>query len=392
MVDLDRFKEVNDTLGHNIGDAVIVEAARRLSAVAVEGDFVARLGGDEFVVMTAIATGDCDSRDTLARRVGAALAESMTIDDMPLATTASIGAALYPQHGHSADNLMKSADLALYEAKRRGRNNVCTFDAPMRARLEAERVLQAEMQAAIGLGQFDPWFQPIVDLETGGAVCFEALARWRHPVRGLVQPDVFIPLAEQSGAILALGEQILAKSCAVAARWPQPLPVSVNLSPVQFRRPEYLVAKVKEILADTGLAPERLYLELTESLLMDDTVQTRAAVEALARHGVRFALDDFGAGYSSLSYIQSYPFAKIKLDKKFVDQIETHRTSAAIVAAVRLLSEHLGVELVAEGVETERQHHALRALGVTRAQGYLFGRPAPDAHFADASADLATPA
>jgi EAL domain-containing protein (putative c-di-GMP-specific phosphodiesterase class I) len=230
--------------------------------------------------------------------------------------------------------------------------------------------------------------EPICEIETGRPVAFEALARWRHPARGLVQPGVFIPLAEQSGAILALGEQILAKSCALAASWPETLPVSVNLSPVQFRRPEYLVATVKEILARTGLAPARLYLEITESLLMEDTAQTRAAVEELARFGVRFALDDFGAGYSSLSYIQSYPFAKIKLDKKFVDQIETHRTSAAIVVAVRILSERIGVELVAEGVETERQHLALRALGITLAQGFLFGRPAREAQFLERPCDL----
>ncbi len=382
-VDLDRFKDVNDTEGHAAGDAVIVETARRLVAITAPGDVVARIGGDEFVLL-AHRRQETSSRDAsgpaeFAARIVAALGRPIYVEGVALPMTASVGIALYPDHGAEADDLMKRSDIALYEAKRSGRGRFHIFDRSMQARLDHARTLEIELQRAIREDQFEAWFQPINNLETGKPLGYEALARWRHPTRGLIAPDHFIPVAEQNGAIVDIGKAMLEKACAAAVLWDRGLTVAVNLSPVEFRQPRELVGRIMDTLRRTGLDPARLYVEVTESLMLEDTPQTRDAVRELAGYGVRFALDDFGAGYSSLSYIKDYPFSKIKIDRKFVDRIDSDPVSSAIVASVCVLGERTNMDIVAEGVETLTQEIALRRLGIRHAQGYLYGRPGPKA-------------
>jgi len=377
-VDLDRFKEINDTAGHSVGDAFIVETARRLRAATRPGDVVARLGGDEFVVLARDLprTGPCAV--DLAGRIVDALRQPIEVDGVALPTTASVGVAVYPEHGAQADELMKRSDIALYEAKRSGRGRFGVFDSAMQTRLDDARTLEIEIQSALREDQFEAWFQPIQDMETGNILGYEALARWRHPTRGLVSPDNFIPMAEQSGAIVDIGHTILEKACRAAANWDPKLTVAVNFSPVEFRRPTELVQNVKDTLLRTRLDPSRLFVEITESLMLEDSIETRAAIAQLSSIGVRFSLDDFGAGYSSLSYIQDYPFSKIKIDRKFVDRIDSDTVSAAIIASVCVLAERTQMEIVAEGVETYNQEIALRRMGIRHAQGFLYGRPGPE--------------
>lgn len=376
MIDLDRFKEINDTLGHSAGDAVIIEMAQRIRRALRPDDILARLGGDEYVILKRCPDPYIEARDD-AERLVEALAKPLTIDEMSLPASASIGVALYPEHARSGGELMKLADIALYEAKHRGRNTSCVFDASMQAQINDKRLIKREIQAAIDARQFEPWFQPILDIHTGRIIGYEALARWRHPTLGMIAPNRFIPLAEQSGSIFEIGEMIFEQACHAAASWPEDVTLAVNLSPVQFRRPEALVDMIQRALAKTGLSSSRLYVEITESLLIEDTPQTRLAIAELSFLGVRFSLDDFGAGYSSLSYIQQYPFSRIKIDKRFIDAIDSDKTSRAIVSAVLALAEGIGLDVVAEGVETRVQEAALLEIGVTQAQGYFYGKPAP---------------
>ncbi len=376
LVDLDRFKEVNDTKGHAMGDAVLVETAARLLATAGPGVEVARMGGDEFMLLARRPRG----QEAHFEALGAALAEDLSrplqVGEAVIPMGASVGAAIYPRHGEDMTALMKHADFALYDAKRDGRRRFRMFDQSLESRLTEERVLGAELEQAFSEDQLEVWYQPIRSLSTGELSGYEALVRWRHPTRGLIFPDAFIPFAEQSGAIARLGEIVLEKACRDAAGWDERVSVAVNVSPRQFRQPEPLLEAVKRALALSGLTPSRLHLEITESFLMADTEQTRAAVNELADLGVRFALDDFGAGYSSLGYIQSYPFSEIKIDRKFVANIHDDPVSSAIVASVCVLAERVRMKVVAEGVETLAQQRALKALGVDLAQGYLYGRPA----------------
>ena len=376
IIDLDRFKEINDSLGHAVGDAVIVETARRLGELAGADCRVARMGGDEFMV---IARGR-RFRGVDAAALGKDLLHSLSqpheIDRVAIPTSASIGVALYPEHGREMAELMKNADFALYEAKRAGRGRLCMFDASMQDRLAEERLLEIELEQAIAEDQFEVWYQPIQNIETGVLRGYEALVRWRHPTRGLIPPSRFVPIAEQNGSMVAIGQIVVEKACEAASRWDRRISVSVNLSPSQFRRPDPLVAGIKKAIEMSGLDPSRLYLEITESLLMEDTPQTRQAINALADFGVKFSLDDFGVGYSSLAYIQSYPFSNIKIDRTFVENIANDRISSAIVASVCVLAERIDVDVVAEGVETQVQQRALRELGVQLAQGFLYGRPA----------------
>lgn len=391
VADLDRFKEINDMLGHNAGDEVIVTMAARLRSVVDQDDLVARLGGDEFIVLSRGSRQDepCHSI-ALAERIVAVLREPLAIDTSPIPISASLGVVHYPDHGVAAQDLLKKVDIALYEAKRQGRDRVAVFDGSMQKRFNDARIMELEIESAIARDEFEPWFQPIGNIESGDILGYEALARWRHPVRGMISPARFIPSAERTGAIVQIGEQILEKACAAAVNWPAALFVAVNLSPVQFRQPQKVVAMVRQALARTGLPPSRLNLEITESMMMEDTAQTRSAINELAAMGIRLSLDDFGAGFSSLSYIHYYPFSKIKIDKCFIDNIVAGRESVAIVSATRVLAEKLDMELVAEGVESLRQHLALRQLGVTQAQGYFYGEPAPHAAIANAPRRLAT--
>jgi diguanylate cyclase (GGDEF)-like protein len=377
LVDLDRFKAINDTFGHAMGDAVIVETAERLWRAAEGSAQVARMGGDEFML---IARGDRFSAKRaadFAAKILERLSEPFEFEGNLVPLAGSVGVAIYPQHGREMAELMTHADCALYEAKREGRGRFRLFDESLRSRLAEERLLEIELEAALRDDGLEVWYQPIKSLRTGAVRGYEALARWRHPTRGLVPPDRFVRIAEQNGAIHRLGEIVLEKACREAAAWDERVSLSVNLSPQQFRRPEPLVEAVKRALAVSGLAPSRLILEITESLLLEDTPQTRKAVNDLADHGVKFSLDDFGVGYSSLAYIQNYPFSEIKIDRKFVQDIHAGPVSSAIVASVCVLASRIGMTVVAEGVETLAQQRALLDLGVELAQGYLYGRPAP---------------
>jgi diguanylate cyclase (GGDEF)-like protein len=377
MVDLDRFKVINDTLGHAAGDIVIVEAARRLCAAAGAGAEVARMGGDEFLVLAHADRGGGDNAEAFGRALREKLSQPFEIEGASAPIGGSVGVAVYPGHGRDMAELLRHADFALYEAKREGRGRVRVFDDALHRRLAEERALEAELEEALREDQLEIWYQPIQSLGSGVLRGYEALVRWRHPTRGLVPPLVFVPLAEQNGAIYRLGEIVLEKACREAARWDRRLSVAVNISPQQFRRPESLAEAVKRALLHSGLEPSRLYLEITESFLMEDTPQTREAINQLAGLGVKFSLDDFGAGYSSLAYIQNYPFSTIKIDRTFVANIHADRVSSAIVASVCVLAERIHVTVVAEGVETLMQQRVLAELGVDLAQGYLYGRPAP---------------
>jgi diguanylate cyclase (GGDEF)-like protein len=379
VVDLDRFKEVNDSLGHAAGDAVIVEAARRLSAASGAGVEVARMGGDEFLLLMRDDRSAVERPEAFGMSVLEALSQPFEIDGVAVQMGGSAGLAVFPGHGRDLAELLQHADFALYDAKRQGRGRLRLFDDALHKRLAEERALEIELDEALREDQLEVWYQPIQRLESGSLRGYEALVRWRHPTRGLAPPDVFVRLAELNGAIFRLGEIVLEKACREAATWDRRLSCAVNISPAQFRRPELLVEMVKRALERSGLAPSRLYLEITESSLMEDSAQTRQAINDLADFGVKFSLDDFGAGYSSLAYIQKYPFSTIKIDRAFVANIHVDRVSSAIVASICVLAERIHMTVVAEGVETLVQQRALADLGVDLAQGYFYGRPAPQA-------------
>lgn len=374
-IDLDDFKEVNDTLGHSAGDRVIGEVAGRLRALSKCDDIVARFGGDEFVILARNDGQDPSWPNGFARAIMEALTLPVDLETTLQPIGASLGIALYPDHGAAPEELLKRADIALYDAKRLGRRRYRTFDISMQQRLDDARMLEIEMAVAIREDQFEAWLQRIVNIETGEIVGYEALARWRHPGLGLITPDRFIPVAERTGAIVAIGQIILEKACAIAAGWDARLTIAVNLSPRQFRNPRELVASIQRTLAASRLAPSRLYIEITESVMLEDTPQTREAVRQLADYGVRFSLDDFGTGYSSLGYIQSYPFSRIKIDRNFINRIDMDEVSPAIVASVCLLASQTHMDVVAEGVETRPQAEKLKGFGIQYAQGYLYGRP-----------------
>ena len=374
IVDLDRFKDINDTLGHQVGDAVIIEMAHRIRDVAGPENVVARLGGDEFIILERGKEASLQPTD-FAEILVAAFRNPIPVSNLSIPTTISVGCARMGEGAQTAQELMQYADIALYEAKRNGRNCARVFDISMKTHLDQIRQLESEIENAIACDQIGPWFQPICNLKTGTIVGYEALARWRHPLQGVIPPSTFIPIAEQAGSIGRLGAHMLIKSTVEAAKWSNGAWVSVNVSAVQFRNSEELVRAVEDALDLSGLPANRLILEITEGLMVDDSPQTRRTARRLTELGVKLALDDFGTGYSSLSYIRSYPFSKIKIDKKFVDHVETDRASSAVIHAVQSLSKCLDMELVAEGIETHSQLRALIEQGIEYGQGYLFGTP-----------------
>ena len=374
-VDLDDFKEVNDTLGHSAGDRVIIEVAERLRAVVKPDDIVARLGGDEFVILARADGDDAWWPDGFADAILETLSLPVDFETTLQPIGASLGVALYPDHGDTPEELFKRADIALYDAKRSGRRRYRIFDMSMQRKLDDARMLEIEMAVAIREDQFEAWLQPIVTIETGEIVGYEALARWRHPGLGIISPDRFIPVAERTGAIISIGQRILEKACEMAVGWDSRLTIAVNLSPRQFRNPKELVASIKRTVAASRLEPSRLYIEMTESVMLEDTPQTRDAARELAEFGVRFSLDDFGTGYSSLAYIQNYPFSRIKIDRNFINRIDLDDVSPAIIASVCLLASQTRMDVVAEGVETRHQADTLKSFGIQYAQGYLYGRP-----------------
>ncbi|ESR22716.1 EAL domain-containing protein [Lutibaculum baratangense] len=376
-LDLDGFKTVNDALGHPVGDALLKAAAGRLLGATEEGDLVARLGGDEFAVIRR-GPGAAETAEAMARSMIALLAEPFRLGDHLVTAGVSVGIAA-SGGAHRAemcvDTLIKNADLALYRAKSDGRGTYRFFEPEMDRRLQARRRIELDLRGALERGELELHYQPFVDVSARTVTGVEALLRWTHKERGPVSPAEFIPVAEESGLIRPLGLWVLREACRQAAAWPQWLDVSVNLSPVQFRT-DSLVGDVRSILAETGLDPRRLQLEVTESLLLQDTQSVLVKLQAFRDLGIRISMDDFGTGYSSLGYISKFPFDKIKIDQSFVRDIEKP-DSLAIIRAVIGLSRALGIAVIAEGVETEAQRDALRTEGCHEMQGYFFAKPQP---------------
>ncbi|MDC7785146.1 EAL domain-containing protein [Rhodoplanes sp. TEM] len=375
FLDLDRFKVINDTLGHRIGDRLLQESARRLRGAVRDTDVLARLGGDEF----AVVVSPVESRDALeamADRLVETIAQPCDIDGHHICPSVSIGIAVGPQDGRDADDLLMAADLALYAVKAECRGTHKFFHASMNKEVNDRRHVEMDLREAIARDRLELHYQPIVDLRSGAVTGFEALTRWRHPDNGMVPPNVFIPVAEDSGLILPLGEWALAEACRQAVRWPQELKVAVNLSPVQLSAPN-LVDMIERTLAATGLPAGRLELEITERVFLDDSEKTLRILRRLKQAGIRIAMDDFGTGYSSLSYLRSFPFDKIKIDRTFVMDLDDESDHVAIVQAVVHMARALGMTTTAEGVETPRQQEVLARLGCDEAQGYLFSRALP---------------
>jgi diguanylate cyclase (GGDEF)-like protein/PAS domain S-box-containing protein len=375
-LDLDHFKEINDSLGHPIGDALLKEVASRLSISVREGDTVGRLGGDEFAIVQAGTDLQASESSSLADRLVAIIGAPYAIHGHQLNIGVSIGIAFAPNDGDDPDQLLKNADMALYRAKEDGRGIYRFFETGMDARAQARRILEIDLRAALTRDEFEVHYQPIHELKTDQITAFEALVRWKHPLRGMISPMDFIPLAEETGLINQLGDWVLRRACMDAASWSRDVRVAVNLSPVQFKNPN-LVQAVMSALTACGLAPERLELEITESVLLQDSAATLAILHKLRSFGVQISMDDFGTGYSSLSYLRSFPFDKIKIDRSFVHELATREDSMAIVRAVTGLGKSLGISIVAEGVETNEQLGLLRTEGCTEVQGFLFSRPRP---------------
>ncbi|MCG2625112.1 EAL domain-containing protein [Bradyrhizobium sp. WYCCWR 13023] len=376
-LDLDRFKDVNDVFGHPVGDMMMRAAAERLVAEA-DGAFVARIGGDEFTILM---PDDIRREDvlSLAERMVEAIGKELEVDDFLSHVGLSVGIAVYPDDGVDAATLLANADSALYRAKREGRGRVCFFETEMDRELRDRRLLQHDLRQAVEQNQLLVYFQPQARMD-GEIIGFEALVRWNHPTRGFVPPDQFIPLAEENGLIIAIGEWVLREACREAASWPRPLQVAVNLSPVQFQAGD-LERSIHQILLETGLSPTRLEVEITEGVLIGDFTRALNLLRRLKALGIRIAMDDFGTGYSSLSYLQSFPFDKIKIDRSFISNLEATPQSAEIVRAVLSLAHALYIPVVAEGVETDAQRAFLEREACEEMQGYLIGRPEPIEHY-----------
>lgn len=382
-LDLDKFKGVNDALGHPVGDALLQEVSKRLARNVREIDTVARLGGDEFAI---IQTGldQPINATNLARRVIGVLSAPYDLDGRQVVIGASIGIAIIPADGESPDLLLRNADMALYGAKKAGRGGFCFFEPAMDTVMQTRLTLETDLQTAFVESQFEVYYQPLMNIKTNSVVGFEALLRWRHPALGQVSPAVFIPVAEELGLMDAIGEWVLRQACAQAAKWPGHIGISVNLSPSQLVNPR-LPGTVLHTLAANEIAPDRLELEVTENIFLNENDATRGALDQLASLGVRIGLDDFGTGYSSLGYLRTTVFDTIKIDRCFVrEAVDGNSQSAAIVRHIVGLAASLGMETVAEGAETLEELNAVRALGCGRVQGYFTGRPM----LADAATDL----
>ncbi len=375
FIDLDGFKAINDTLGHDIGDAVLKHLACRLRNGLREGDKIGRLGGDEFAI---IHVGGEQPRGAtaLAARLMEIVGTPFSVDDQNLMLGASIGIAVAEGDYLDSVQLLRAADLAMYRAKADGRGRIRVFDPHLDRQVQERRGLEAALRAAVNQDTIQIHYQPFANLQTGRITGFEALSRWNDPQRGFVPPDVFIPLAEEIGLIDLIGERILRRACADAVSWPEHISVAVNVSAAQFKS-GHLVSAVKNALADSGLSPGRLELEVTESIFLQCSEANCALLSRLGEIGVRISLDDFGTGYSSLSYLRSFNFNKIKIDKSFIDDLSTSESSVAIVRAVCGLARSFGATTTAEGVETDDQLAQIRAEGCTDMQGYFFSKPLP---------------
>ena len=372
-IDVDRFKSVNDSLGHAAGDTLLREVANRLKSVLRADDLAARLGGDEFAVLVLGAQADKAAR-SIATRVTELLAEPFSLAGQTVHLGGSIGVAVYPEDAGDAAGLLRNAEIALCRAQAEGRGLWRRFDPAMQAEIQARRELECDLRDAMANNELEAWFQPLLSLYDRRITGFEALMRWRHPTRGLVPPTDFIALAEEIGLITPLGEWMLEQACKVAASLPEEISIAVNVSAVQFRTPG-LVGTVVRALASNGVPAHRLEIEVTESVLMDDQPLVFQTLRQLRDLGVRLALDDFGTGFASLAYLQRFPFDKIKIDRSFIVGLPNKQSSVAIISAVTALANQLGMITTAEGVETEDQLEMVTALGCTQGQGYLIGKP-----------------
>ena len=400
LLDLDRFKNVNDSLGHGAGDALLQQVAERLRSTLRATDVLARLGGDEFAIVQTECEDQRSGAIELARRIAKLIADPFQLSGHRAEIGTSIGIAIAPEHGHDQADLMKKADLAMYRSKAAGRNCHTIYDKAMSADLDARSTLEGDLRDAIARCQFEVHYQPFYEMLTGELWGLEALVRWRHPERGLVPPDQFIPLAEETGLIVPLGEWVIRQACDDAAVWPVHLKVAVNLSPVQFKQAE-LLNVIQHALRSSGLSPDRLEIEITELVLLDTAAENQRLIAELKSTGISLALDDFGTGYSSLSYLTTFPFDKIKIDKSFIRNLTERPENVAIISSVVTLARGFNMSVTAEGVETREQLGTLRSLGVNYAQGYLLGRPVPvaelegrplvSAHCLEAAAGAPTP-
>ena len=379
-LDLDHFKSVNDTLGHPVGDELLKVVAERSRRCIREPDTIARLGGDEFAI---IMTGMHAPTDpvVLAKRIREAIIKPYILDGHQILADISIGISLAPIDATEPDLLLKNADMALYGAKADGRGTYRFFEPEMDARMKARRELDMDLRKALANGEFDLHYQPLVNIQNNEITAFEALLRWNHPVRGLVPPGEFIPIAEETGLIIPLGEWVLRRACQETANWPTNIKVAVNLSPAQLNSRNFTEVVVNA-LAASGMSANRLQLEITETVLLQNTFNTLATLQKLRALGVQIALDDFGTGYSSLSYLRSFPFDKIKIDRSFIQDLMSGTEPLAIVHAIAGLAKNLNMISTAEGVETKQQLEALQALGCIEMQGYLFSHARPPAEIA----------
>jgi diguanylate cyclase (GGDEF)-like protein len=374
-LDLDQFKAVNDTFGHPAGDKLLKIVADRLRGLVRETDTIARTGGDEFVIVQAPIT-DPAQATALAQDIIAQMSEPFDLDGHRAVIGASIGIAIGPGDGLRPDKLLRNADLALYKAKDDGRGTYRFFEAAMDQQMQTRRVMEQDLRRGLPAGEFELYYQPVVNLASNEISGFEALIRWNHPEKGLVSPATFIPLAEEIGFIVPLGEWVIRQACATAAQWPQDLLVAINISAAQFRSPG-LLQVIVGALASSGLQPTRLEIEITETVLLHNRETALAVLHQLRALGVRIAMDDFGTGYSSLTYLQCFPFDKIKIDRSFVKDITENAGSLNIVRAVAALAKGMGMTATAEGVETSEQLERIASEGCTEMQGFLFSKPLP---------------
>ena len=374
-LDLDHFKSVNDTLGHPIGDELLKVVADRLRHCTREPDTIARLGGDEFAIIMTAMHQPSDAA-FLSQRVREAITKPFELDGHQMVVDVSIGISIAPLDATDPDQLLKSADMALYGAKADGRGTYRFFEPEMDARMRQRRDLEMDLRQALVNGEFELHYQPLVTLDNNEITGFEALVRWKHPVRGTISPGDFIPVAEETGLIIQLGDWVLRKACEETAAWPENLKIAVNLSPAQLKS-RNLVQVIVGALAASGMPATRLQLEITESVLMQNTFATLATLHQLRELGVQIAMDDFGTGYSSLSYLRSFPFDKIKIDRSFINDLSNGSEPLAIVRAIASLAKSLSMISTAEGVETTQQLEQLQSVGCTEMQGYLFSQARP---------------
>src|SRR5690349_20145408 len=374
-LDLDHFKSVNDALGHHVGDELLKLVGDRLRGCTRELDVVARMGGDEFAIIMTQMEQATDAA-ALSKRIRESVAKPYQIEGHQIVTDISIGISVAPMDAVESTELLRNADMALYDAKGDGRGTYRFFEPEMNTRMKARRELEMDLRKALASEQFELHYQPLVVLETNEVNGFEALLRWNHPTRGLVSPADFIPIAEETGLIVPLGEWVLKAACNEAVDWPPHIKVAVNLSPAQLNS-RNLVGMVTDALEESGMPPQRLQLEITETVLLQNTFTTLATLHELRKMGVQIALDDFGTGYSSLSYLRSFPFDKIKIDRSFIQDLSNGAEPLAIVNAVAGLAKCLNMTSTAEGVETQQQMEVLQSIGCTEMQGYLFSHARP---------------